>query len=240
MRNGLGRGAIAGAVAGLLTSVVAYVWLEPVLRRAIALEGPAAAPAVSRETQTLLGMPIGFLLVGVALGLLFAVAYRVLPSDAPPWRRSTGLAAGAFVALALVPQLRYPANPPGVGDPETISGRTSSYLLAVALGVAVVAGSYAALRHLRERGAVPAVRQAAVSVAGVLFLAVGYLLLPDNRDAVEAPAALVYDFRVRSLGLLALMYALLGGVFGVLTERADRTRAVNQSTLLAPSVDRGR
>jgi hypothetical protein len=225
MRNVLGRGAVAGALSGLLTSVVAYVWLEPVLDRAIALEGPVAQPVVSRETQTLLGLPIGFLLVGVALGLLFAVAYRVLPSDASPWRRSTGLATGAFVALALLPQLRYPANPPGVGDPATISGRTSSYLLALALGVAVVSASCAALRHLRARGVGPAARQTAVSVAAVLVVAVGYLLLPDNRDAVDAPAGLVYDFRVRSLGVLALLYALLGGVFGGLSERADRCRA---------------
>jgi hypothetical protein len=117
--------------------------------------GPADGdPVVSRQTQTLLGMPVGFLLVGVALGLLFAVAYRVLPpSPASSWQRSMGLAAGAFAALALIPQLRYPANPPGVSDPATITDRTSSYLLAVALGVAVVAAGYAALRRLQDRSA---------------------------------------------------------------------------------------
>ncbi len=225
MRNLYARGAVAGAVAGLLTSLAAYAWLEPVLRRAIALEGPAdGAGPVSRQTQELFGMPAGFLFVGVALGLLFAVAYRVLPSEASAWRRSTGLAAGAFVALALVPQLRYPANPPGVGDPETITGRTSSYLLAVALGVAVVSGGYAVLRLLHQRGTAASVRQAAVAVAGVSLVAVGYVLLPDSGDAVDAPAALVYDFRVRSLGLLVLLYALLGAVFGGLTERVERTR----------------
>ncbi len=38
--------------------------------------------------------------------------------------------------------------------------------------------------------------------------------------AVAAPADLVYDFRIRSLGLLALLYALLGAGFDVLSERA--------------------
>lgn len=227
MRNVFVRGAAAGAVAGLLTSLAAYFWLEPVLSRAIALEGPSDGHGpVSRETQKLLGMPTGFLLVGLALGLLFAAVYRALPSDTTAWRRSTALAAAGFVALALVPQLRYPANPPGVGDPETIAGRTGSYLLAVGLGVAVVAGGYAALRNLRDRGLAASTRHAVVAATIVVTVAVGYLLLPDSGDSVDAPAALVYDFRIRSIGLLALLYALLGGVFGALTERVERTRDV--------------
>jgi hypothetical protein len=222
MRNVFVRGALSGAAAGLLTSGAAYFFVEPVLSAAIALEGPADESApVSRQTQTLLGMPAGFLLAGIALGLLFAAAYRVLPSTAAPWRRSVGLAAGGFTALALIPALRYPANPPGVGDPDTIAGRTSSYLLTVALGVVVVAGAYAALRALAARGVTPPVRQSAVTAAAVLVTAVGFALLPDIVDPVNAPAMLVYDFRVRSLGLLAMLYASLGAMFGALTLRRD-------------------
>lgn len=233
MRNVFVRGAVSGAAAGLLTSGVAYFFVAPILSAAIALEGPAdpAAP-VSRQTQTLLGMPIGFLLAGVALGLLFAVAYRVLPSDATAWRRSLGLAAGGFAALALIPALRYPANPPGVGDPETIAGRTSSYLLALALGVVVVTTAYAALRALAARGAGPAVRQSAVATGAVVVTAIGFALLPDVVDPVDAPAALVYDFRIRSLGLLALLYATLGAAFGGLTLRQERGRARTDASRL--------
>jgi hypothetical protein len=234
MRNVFARGAVAGAIAGLLTSVAAYLWLEPVLSRAIALEGPSDGEGpVSRETQKLLGMPAGFLLVGLALGLLFAAVYRALPAAGTAWQRSTALAAGGFVALALIPQLRYPANPPGVGDPDTIAGRTGSYLLAVALGVAVVAGSALALRQLRATRLSPVLRHTSVAVLGVLVVGVGYALLPDSGGAVDAPAALVYDFRVRSLGLLALLYALLGVVFGAVSERVDPLRATEHPKVLA-------
>ncbi len=223
MRNVLVRGAVAGGAAGLLTSIVAYVWVEPVLTAAIALEGPSDGEGpVGRQTQKLLGMPVGFLLLGIALGLLFAVVYRRLPSAASAWSRSVGLAVAGFTALALVPQLRYPANPPGVGDPETVSGRTLSYLLAVMLGIAVVSGASAALRALRARNVPPPARQPVVAVGAVTLVAIGYLLLPDSGDPVDAPAALVYDFRVRSLGLLVMLYATLGAVFGMLTERAER------------------
>ena len=224
MRNVFVRGAVSGAVAGLLTSVAAYFLLEPTLSAAIALEGPSdGGGPVSRETQKLLGMPLGFVFAGLALGLVFAVAYRVLPSRADAWQRSLGLAAGGFAALALIPQLRYPANPPGVGDPETIAGRTSGYLLAVMLGVVVVSGSYAALRALRVHGVSAPGRQSAVTVMAVLAVAVGYTLLPDNTDPVGAPAALVWEFRIRSIGLLALLYASLGAFFAVLTLRTPAT-----------------
>ncbi len=222
MSNVFLRGALAGAGAGLVTSLAAYVWLEPVLSRAIALEGHSAGDGpVSRETQKLLGMPSGFLLVGIALGLLFAATYRALPAETSPWRRSIGLAAAGFGALALVPQLHYPANPPGVGDPATIAARTGAYLAAVALGVAVVAGGYIALRRLHARGVRPAARHTVVTVAGLLVVGLGYALLPDSGDAVGAPADLVYDFRIRSLALLALLYALLGAGFGALSERVQ-------------------
>lgn len=218
----LGRGALAGTLSGLLTSVVAFFLVEPVLDRAIALEGGAGDGPVSREVQKLLGMPAGFVLVGIALGLLFAIAYRVLPSDADDWHRSTGLALGAFLALGAVPQLRYPANPPGVGDPGTITTRTSSYLLAVALGVVVVAGAYAALRALDRRGVAAPVRQPLVVAGSLAVVALGYALLPGSGDAVEVPATLVWDFRIRSLGVLALLYASLGAIFGLLAGRGAR------------------
>lgn len=223
MRSPMARGALAGAAAGLATSVAALFLLEPVLDAAIALEGGGEGP-VSRTTQKYLGMPAGFVLTGIALGLLFGLAYRVLPSRAEPWRRSLGLALGAFLGLVLVPQLRYPGNPPGVGDPDTITIRTSSYLLALVLGVAVVTAGYAALRALERSGVASAARQPLVVAAGLVVLAVGYALLPDSGDPVEVPAALLWDFRLRSLGLQALLYALLGAAFGLLTLRAGQPR----------------
>ncbi len=215
------RGATAGAVAGLVSSLWSLVLVEPVLQRAIDLEGAGDGP-VSRPVQRLVGLPAGTVLVGIALGLLFALTYRVVPSRTRPWPRSLALALGTFTALVLIPQLVYPGNPPGVGSPDTIGERTNSYLVAVLLGVTVVASAYAALRELSRRGVPAAVRQSAVAVAAVLVVAVGYLLLPASPDPVDAPASLVWQFRLLSLGSLAVLFAVLGAAFGVLTERADR------------------
>ena len=221
MRKVLLRGALAGAVAGLLTSLFHLVVTEPVLDRAIALEG-AGDGQVSREAQKYLGGPAGQVLFGISVGLLFGLACRVLPSTATAWRQATGLAFGCWLVVALIPQLRYPANPPGVGDPETIGLRTSSYLLAYVLGVVVVCGGYAALRALHRRGWSEPARQILVVVVALGVVGAAYALLPDSGDVVDAPAGLVWDFRIRALGGLTLFFAALGAAFGGLTLRSER------------------
>jgi len=73
-RHPLLRGVLAGAVAGLITSVFHLLLTERVLDKAIALEGAGDGP-VSRETKKYLGGPAGQILFGISMGLLFAVAF---------------------------------------------------------------------------------------------------------------------------------------------------------------------
>lgn len=223
MSSSLLRGAGAGAVAGAITSVFHLLLTEPVLERALALEGAGDGP-VSREVQKYLGGPAGQVLFGVAIGLLFALSFRVLPSPASVWHKATGLAVAAFVVLALIPQLKYPANPPGVGDPETITTRTSAYLLCYALGLLVVSGGYAAGRTLQRRGVAEPARQALVAVGAVAAVGTAYALLPSGATAADVPADLLWDFRIRALGGLALFFATLGALFGAAELHAERRR----------------
>lgn len=225
-RTPLLRGLLSGALAGLVTGLVGLVYGEPTLDAAIALEGAGEEPLLSRTTQQA-GLVLGLVLVGAALGLLFALAYRLVPDDvrARPWPRSLAVALGGFTALFLVPFLRYPANPPGVGDPSTVGIRTSAYLLAIALGVAVTTGAIAACRALARRGVPAWQRQAGVGLSAVLLVGVAYALLPASADSSlgDTPAGLVWDFRLRALGLQVLLYTLLGSIFGALSERAAAT-----------------
>ena len=231
LKSTLLRGLSAGAVAGLITGLAGLAFAEPTLDAAIALEPPGGEELFSRATQRA-GLVLGLVLVGLAIGALFALAYRVLPTDlrSRPWTRSLALALGGFTALYLVPFLRYPANPPGVGDESTLDTRTSAYLLCLALGVAVTTGGFAAVRALARRGAPAWARQTGVAVAAVAVVGVTYALLPAAAPLGDVPADLVWDFRLRSLALQALLWAALGAVFGVLSERAtpadDRAAAL--------------
>ena len=219
MRSPFVRGALSGAAAGLLAATVAYVLLEPTLRAAIALEGGTDDGLVSRSIQERLGAPVGFVLTGLALGLILAAVDRGVRAGGSSWQRSWWLTLALFTALVAVPQLRYPANPPGVGDPETIGDRTGAYLLAIALGVVVVAMVGVALRQLHETGRLGPAQQVLAAGAGLTLVAICWAVLPDYEDPIDVPATLLWDFRIRSLAVTTLLWAALGATYGALALR---------------------
>ena len=224
MRATLQRGVLAGLLAGLVAAVFSFVVAEPVLDRAIALEGASGADALVSRGQQKAFLFVAQPLVGAALGLVLAVAWGLLPRDVAvrPFLRSLLLGAGLFAALGLVPFLAYPPAPPGAGDPATVDDRTSAFLLSVALGIAVVSAGAAAGHALRRRGwALPP--RAVLVVSGALAaVSVGLVVLPDPAGTPPTvPADLLWDFRLRSLGVQLLLWSVLAAAFGALTERAD-------------------
>ena len=185
---------------------------------------PAPAPEVfSRRTQRF-GLVLATTLFGFGVGGVFAIVYLLVGRRAQgtPWRRSLGLAGALVTGLYLLPFLRYPANPPGVGDPSTIDHRTLGYTLAIAIGAVAVWGAWRLSQHLRARGAGEPVRHTAVVIAVVAALVLELVLLPDNSDPVRVPADLLWDFRVRAVAAQLLLWGGIGALFAVLTERAAR------------------
>ncbi|MEU0510939.1 MULTISPECIES: CbtA family protein [Amycolatopsis] len=225
----LGRGLLAGGAAGLLSGAFSWVFAEPVLDRAIALEAarraaegaPESAEVFSRSTQQA-GLLFGTTVTGLAFGVLFAVVYAVLQRRRPedrPWSLSLRLAGAAFLAVEFLPFLRYPGNPPGVGAPATVSERANSWLAAIAISIVFVMAAWQLAGYLRRRGVPDPARQFAVAGTVVIGLIVLFLL-PDNPDPVTAPATLVWQFRLLSLASLGLLWTALGAGFGLLGERA--------------------
>lgn len=222
----LRRGLVAGAVGGLLALAFGYLLAEPIMDRAVDLEAArsAAAGDHSVETFSRTTQHFGFLgatlAVGLALGVLFAVVHRFQGAeDSDPWGRALRLGGGAFFALSLVPFLRYPSNPPGVGDSATIDARSHYWTLALVLGLvgATTAGLLA--RQLKERGTRASHRQLVVAAVLIATVCLTFAL-PANEDEISAPVALVWDFRVLSLATLVLLWGGLTATFGLLSERA--------------------
>jgi len=148
----LRRGLAAGLLAGLLAGLFALFVGEPSVDQAIQLEEAAAGGAqeegiFDRTTQKI-GLFFATGLFGVAVGGIFGIAYayfRGRLASRSDWARSLSLAAAVFAGASLVPFLKYPANPPTVGDPATIGTRTASYLTIVALSLlAILAAWYVA------------------------------------------------------------------------------------------------
>lgn len=210
----IGRGLLAGALAGVLAFFYARVFIEPVIGRAVDYEsgrgnaqhaqhGMAGGhdhgvELFSRDVQSWAGMGFGVLAFSVAMGALFAVAFVVAYNKIPGVgvrALSLLLAAGAFVTVCLVPFLKYPPSPPSVGEADTLGARTALYLLLVVLSVAIGVGAlWLGRRLLPTMGAWNASLTAAGSY--VVVVAVVVLLLPRFDETPEpltdASGMLVY------------------------------------------------
>ncbi len=228
------RGMLAGVVAGLIAFGFAKVAGERQVERAIAfeehahaVEGDAHEPElVSRDTQAGLGLLTGVVAYGAAFGGLFALTFayawgRVGKLGARPL--AAWLALGAFIALVVVPNLKYPANPPSVGDPDTIGYRTGLFFLTIAISITIMVLSLnvpgvVARRFGQSNGALAGL------AAFVVMLVVVLAALPVVDEVpLSFPATLLWKFRIAAIGVQAVIWTTLGALFGVLAERTERT-----------------
>jgi predicted cobalt transporter CbtA len=222
------RGLVAGLVAGVAAGLWFFVLGEPQIERALTFEAvppdPSSVEVFSRTVQRA-GLSGATALYGMALGGVFGFLYPIL---APRFRsgsssqRSLRLALAGYAAIWFVPFLKYPTNPPGVGDPNTINQRTWLYVAMLGVSIAAAVGAWMALRALAERGVGRHRRQLAVGVAYLAVIGAAYGLLPPNTDPILIPANILWSTRVVSAAGQALLWTLLGAVFGLLTLRADR------------------
>jgi predicted cobalt transporter CbtA len=224
------RGMLVGLLAGLLVFAFAWIFSEPLIDRAIAFEdhlhemaGDAAEPElVSRAVQSTIGLLTGVGVYSCALGGIFALVFAYAQGRLGRMRpRGTAaiLAAAAFVVLFLVPQLKYPANPPSIGDPDTIRERTALYFMIIAWSVMAAVGALLIAGRLRAR---LGVWNAAILGGLMYVVAVGLVmgvLPPVDEVAGDFPATLLWQFRVVSLGGHLVLLGTLGLVFGAWAER---------------------
>ena len=231
MRSLLVRGMLVGLAAAALALIFAWIFGEPQIGHAISFEdqqarlaGASPAPElVSRTVQETFGLAVAVGLVGLALGGLFSIAFAICYGRIGrfgPRATSALVAVGAFVAVELVPFLKYPANPPSVGNPATIGHRTVLYFTMIAISVAIAIAVIQLGRRLAPRfGNWNACLLAAA--AFIALVTVAYLALPAVNEVPRAfPAVVLWRFRLASLGTQAVLWATLGLLFGALTERS--------------------
>lgn len=231
----LRRGLLVGVLAGLAAGCFAFVFGEPRVQDAIDIERAASAHAaltpvladvsdwvVSRPEQRA-GLFLGTMLYGACVGTIFALAFALVRgrgAERDDWQLATRLAAGLFAALVLVPFLKYPANPPAVGDPATIDERTWLYLAMLATGlVSLVAAA-------RVMWSVPGGdapwRRPVLGIATFVVLSGFVALVLPGVDEVPAqfPASLLWEFRLSSLGSQVVLWSVIGIGYGIASVRA--------------------
>lgn len=230
LRSLLICGLIAGLCGGLLATGFARVVGEGPVDRAIAFEGQQAkaageaeeAPVVSRAVQKSFGLLTAAVVYGLSLGGLFALAFAAVygrVGRASPARTSILLSASAFVVIYLVPFVKYPANPPSVGDPDTITKRTVLYLFMILISLLAAIAAVRLRGLLTERWS----STTATLVAGAGFLlvvVVAGLLLPPIQEVPKAfPAVTLFRFREASIGMQLVLWTTIGLVFAATAQR---------------------
>jgi hypothetical protein len=222
----LRRGMAAGLLAGLLAGLFAYFVGEPFVDRAIQLEEAAGDPeeVFGRAAQKA-GLFVATALFGVTVGGIFGLAFaffRGRLASRSDWNRSLAFTGAVFAGAFLFPFVKYPANPPTVGDPATIGDRTAAYFAMVAFSLLAVLGAWYAARVLRERGVSAPARQTAVGLGLAAAVTVLFLVLPAAPSPGDFPSGLLWNFRLSALGTQVVFWTGLGVVFGLLGERARR------------------
>ncbi len=234
------RGMGVGLLAGVLAFGIARVLGEGPLSAGVTFEtateatGAVAAPElVSRTVQSTAGLATGTVVFAVALGGLFGLVYTVAQGRLGSLSaRGTALcvAAGGFLALYLLPAVKYPPDPPGTSNATTISDRTQWYgvMLVVSVGV-VLAGAVLARRLSARLGAWNAALLAAFG--GLVVIMVAYAVLPVIDETPKGfPGDVLWQFRVTSTAIQLTVWITLGLVFGALTERQLRTHNTRTTT----------
>jgi predicted cobalt transporter CbtA len=233
--NLLLRGMLVGVLAGLLAFGFARIFGEPQVDRAVAFEdqmsqakGASPEPElVSREMQAGLGLFTGVIVYSAAVGGLFSLVFAFVYGRVGrlgPRATAALLALGGFVAIVLVPDLKYPANPPSVGNPETIGFRTELYFVMLVISVAALVLAVVLARRLLVRYG----GWNATLIAGAAFIVVieivQYVLPEFNEVPEQFSAVVLWRFRVAALGIQVVLWTTIGLLFGVLAERsfADR------------------
>lgn len=231
VRTLLVRGMLAGVAGAALALVVAWLFGEPQISRAITFEEHHATLAgdhpepelVSRTVQKTLGLVTGVGVFGAALGGLFALTFAFAHGRIGHFgARATSalLALGGFVTIVLVPFLKYPANPPAVGDPDTIGTRTALYVGLVLISILAAVAAILFGRRLASRVRNWDATMLAVG-AFIALIGLAYLIMPAVQEVPKNfPAVVLWRFRIATLGIQAALWATLGLLFGALNEHS--------------------
>ena len=220
---------IAGAISGTLLAIMNLGIVEPYIDEAINIEnqnaiaqGEVINPQESNDYRLWQksGEIAAGTTLGISLGALFGIVFALTRNSIPgsnDKKKALILAGVMLLVIYIVPALKYPANPPAVGDPETIYHRESLYITLLTISGFSALGLAFLYRMLGDKKA----KQIVVPVIYIGIIAAAFMILPPNPDEITAPMDLVMGFRIASGLTMSAFWGLLGLILGALW---DKTR----------------
>jgi hypothetical protein len=196
VRDFILRGLAAGAAGGLAAALFIRIVTETQIGFALQFEdatglgGPPGEPAqFSRTTQFFGGMTAAVIygaIIGVVLATAVAAMHHRIHAH-NEFGRVAKVAIGVFVAVVVIPGLKYPPNPPTVGDPDSIGERTRLFLSLMGGSVVFVFAAWFLWEYLTQRGLDGAPRFMIVGAAFFTVVTLAFVAWPASPDAIGPP-----------------------------------------------------
>ncbi len=218
----------AGLLAGLIHGIINVAVVEPYLDRAIGIEnlrkfesGEAQNTPQFQQQFTdyriwqKQGSIVAGVMLGVATGSLFGLVFAYSRNTLPSQNYVTKaliLAGIMWATLYFIPFLKYPANPPTVGDPNTIVFRAVTYIIFVAmsgLGALAFSKLYKRIKS----------KKFLAFVGYFTFMVSMFFIMPQNPDTITTPMSLVNGFRIISAVTMTIAWIANGVILGLLWKR---------------------
>ena len=219
---------ISGCFAGLIHGGVNLAIVEPYLDQAIEIENQTLfatgeeedTPAFwveynsyrvwQKSGQVLAGAILGTSIAAL-VGIVFLFVRKVLPQGNNV-KKTLVLSGLMWFTIFVIPFLKYPANPPTVGEAETVMIRGILFVSFIAISGFGAVAFYQVYKKLQNRKILSFVGYA-------IFISVVFFVMPENPDEITAPMELVEEFRGASFVAVSIYWLTLGVILGGFIEK---------------------
>jgi predicted cobalt transporter CbtA len=230
---------VSGVMAGEILATINLFVVEPTTDKAIGYEKQRdIAKGINVDFNELKNYRIwqksgtfaAGAFIGMAYGGLMGVVYifarKYLPfSD--DRKKAILLAALMYLAFYLVPFSKYPANPPSVGDPNTIVLRQhqySSYQITSVIIALVMGILFFKFRKVNKiKYSIPAIY--------IVLITSMYFIWEPNPDKILTPMSVINTFRALTGATMAIFFTLIGVFFGLLWNKFKPYESVKVAPL---------
>ena len=220
---------LSGFSAGVILGLINFVTTEPFLDSAIELENrhlfesgeEKDTPQFRAEFNDYRhwqkgGMVLAGGIFGLGVGSLFGIVFG-LSREALPGKhhvkKALVLSGLMWFTIFMIPFFKYPANPPTVGDPETVVLRAILYLSFIAISGFSTVGFYQLYKRLKRN------KKFVAFVGYAVFISIAFVLMPSNPDKITAPMDLVNGFRMMSVFSVSLFWLANAIILGSLWQK---------------------
>ena len=216
----------SGVIAGIILAFLNLGIVEPTIDKAIALELQKQVSAGENVNMSELidyrywqkaGAFAGGAIYGAGLAALFGVIFVFARNKLPGKnnkQKAIFLAGIMWFVLFLMVALKYPANPPAVGDPETIYYRETLYIGYIMISGLAALGMSVIWIKTRINS-----KKIIIPLMYAVIMVTAYVIMPPNPDKIEISMDLIQTFRILTAITIGVFWGILGIMFGSLWDK---------------------